>query len=309
MAVRAGRAGSRAGAGRRDRTAVPTRPGSATSSSSDRRGPGRRRWSRRCSRTPPRSPGRAPSSTAPRCATTTRPRSASSGRSRWPSPRSARGHQDQPDRHPRLRRLRRRAARRAARRRRRAVRRRPPPQGREGAIDPATVAQWEECAAVGMPRAVVVARCDHARADLEATIAACQEAFGAGVAPLYLPIRDGEAHDRAVRPALPDPRGRRRPTTPRTPAARSSRGSSSSPRTRRSWSATSRARTSRSPRSSTTWRPRSPAAPSTRSSRSARASGVGLDALLEVLVGGFPSPLEHPLPAVSRRRRLARTRR
>ena len=31
-------------------------------------------------------------------------------------------------------------------------------------------------------------------------------------------------------------------------------------------------------------------------SRSARCSGIGLDALLEVLVGGFPSPLEHPLP-------------
>jgi elongation factor G len=28
-------------------------------------------------------------------------------------------------------------------------------------------------------------------------------------------------------------------------------------------------------------------------------SGIGLDALLEVLIGGFPSPLEHPLPAVS----------
>ena len=28
-------------------------------------------------------------------------------------------------------------------------------------------------------------------------------------------------------------------------------------------------------------------------------SGVGLDALLELLVGGFPSPLEHPLPRVS----------
>ena len=27
-------------------------------------------------------------------------------------------------------------------------------------------------------------------------------------------------------------------------------------------------------------------------------SGIGLDALLEVLVGGFPSPLEHPLPRV-----------
>ena len=28
-------------------------------------------------------------------------------------------------------------------------------------------------------------------------------------------------------------------------------------------------------------------------------SSVGLDALLEVLVGGFPSPLEHPLPGVT----------
>ncbi len=64
-------------------------------------------------------------------------------------------------------------------------------QGGEGAIDPATVAQWEECAAVGMPRAVVVARCDHPRGDLEATVDACQQAFGNGVAPLYLPIRDG----------------------------------------------------------------------------------------------------------------------
>ena len=34
-------------------------------------------------------------------------------------------------------------------------------------------------------------------------------------------------------------------------------------------------------------------------SRSARCSGIGLDALLEVLIGGFPSPLEHPLPRVS----------
>src|ERR687890_242487 len=59
----------------------------------------------------------------------------------------------------------------------------PSSAGREGAIDPATVTQWEECAAVGMPRAVVVARCDHPRADLEATITACQSAFGAGVAP------------------------------------------------------------------------------------------------------------------------------
>ena len=60
-------------------------------------------------------------------------------------------------------------------------------EGREGAIDPATVAQWEECAAVGMPRAVVVARCDHARADQRPRSRPARRAFGAGVAPLYLP--------------------------------------------------------------------------------------------------------------------------
>ncbi|MEU7524514.1 elongation factor G-like protein EF-G2 [Saccharothrix sp. NPDC042600] len=58
-------------------------------------------------------------------------------------------------------------------------------------VDASTVALWEECAAVGMPRAVVIARTDHHRADVMAEIAACQEAFGAGVVPLYLPGDDG----------------------------------------------------------------------------------------------------------------------
>ncbi|GAA2676404.1 MULTISPECIES: elongation factor G-like protein EF-G2 [Actinosynnema] len=54
-------------------------------------------------------------------------------------------------------------------------------------VDAATTALWAECAAVGMPRAVVISRTDHQRADVAATTAACQEAFGAGVVPLYLP--------------------------------------------------------------------------------------------------------------------------
>ncbi len=59
-------------------------------------------------------------------------------------------------------------------------------------VDPATIALWEECAAVKMPRAVVIARLDHQRADAVAEIAACQEAFGAGVLPLYLPASGGK---------------------------------------------------------------------------------------------------------------------
>lgn len=58
-------------------------------------------------------------------------------------------------------------------------------------VDASTIALWEECAVVGMPRAVVVARTDHQRADVAAEIASCRAAFGAGVVPLYLPGDDG----------------------------------------------------------------------------------------------------------------------
>jgi elongation factor G len=58
-------------------------------------------------------------------------------------------------------------------------------------IDGVTRMLWDECAAVGMPRAVVITKIDHQRADFEATLRACQEAFGEGVAPLYLPYADG----------------------------------------------------------------------------------------------------------------------
>jgi elongation factor G len=55
-------------------------------------------------------------------------------------------------------------------------------------IDGTTRMIWEECAAVGMPRAVVVTRLDSARADFEDTLLACQADFGDSVLPLYLPL-------------------------------------------------------------------------------------------------------------------------
>ncbi|HWB68061.1 MAG TPA: elongation factor G-like protein EF-G2 [Mycobacteriales bacterium] len=55
-------------------------------------------------------------------------------------------------------------------------------------LDGTTRMIWEECAGVGMPRAVVITRLDSPRADFEATLAACQAEFGAGVLPLYLPL-------------------------------------------------------------------------------------------------------------------------
>ncbi|WP_168627043.1 elongation factor G-like protein EF-G2 [Cryobacterium sp. BB307] len=56
-------------------------------------------------------------------------------------------------------------------------------------VDAATTALWAECEHVGMPRAVVISRIDHPRANYEAVLMGCQEAFGGGVLPLYLPVR------------------------------------------------------------------------------------------------------------------------
>lgn len=57
-------------------------------------------------------------------------------------------------------------------------------------VDGATRLLWDECAAVDMPRSVVLTKLDAPRADLEGTLAACQDAFGEKVLPLYLPVRD-----------------------------------------------------------------------------------------------------------------------
>ncbi len=55
-------------------------------------------------------------------------------------------------------------------------------------VDASTITLWEECAAVGMPRAVVVTRLDHQRADFDETVAVCRRVFGDNVLPLYLPV-------------------------------------------------------------------------------------------------------------------------
>ncbi|MEU8106394.1 elongation factor G-like protein EF-G2 [Nonomuraea muscovyensis] len=55
-------------------------------------------------------------------------------------------------------------------------------------VDGLTQMLWEECAQVGMPRAVVITKIDHQRADFDEVLTSCQDAFGDGVAPLYLPV-------------------------------------------------------------------------------------------------------------------------
>ncbi|HYS40511.1 MAG TPA: GTP-binding protein, partial [Pseudonocardiaceae bacterium] len=177
-------------------------------------------------------------------------------------------------------------------------------------IDPTTVALWQECAAVGMPRAVVIARLDHPRADVAGEMAACQAEFGAGVLPLYLPAPDGAPglvgllsgryfdYTEGYPPKAGEPPA---DDADRIEAARNELiegiiaesedetlmerylgGEEIDNDTLVADLETAVARGS--------FHPVIPVCATT---------GVGVAELLEVLIGAFPSPLEHPLPEVT----------
>jgi elongation factor G len=58
-------------------------------------------------------------------------------------------------------------------------------------VDEPTKSLWQECSQVGMPRAVVITKLDHARANYQNALSSAQDAFGDRVLPLYLPTGDG----------------------------------------------------------------------------------------------------------------------
>jgi elongation factor G len=60
-------------------------------------------------------------------------------------------------------------------------------------VDHTTAGLWAECAEVAMPRAVVVTKLDHARADYPGVLAQAQAAFGEKVLPVFLPVSEGGA--------------------------------------------------------------------------------------------------------------------
>jgi elongation factor G len=66
-------------------------------------------------------------------------------------------------------------------------------------VDGSTRMVWDECAAVGMPRAIVITHLEAARADFEEMTRVCAEAFGAddpdAVLPLYLPLHGPDGPD------------------------------------------------------------------------------------------------------------------
>jgi len=65
-------------------------------------------------------------------------------------------------------------------------------------VDGLTRMLWEECASVGMPRAVVITKIDHQRGDFDEALAACRAAFGEAVAPLYLPVTAADGTPRGL---------------------------------------------------------------------------------------------------------------
>ena len=168
-----------------------------------------------------------------------------------------------------------------------------------------------------MPRAVVVTNLDKERADFDETVAVCQRVFtgGGGILPLFLPLHgddgtvagfidllDEEMWDWSCRHRLACARPRTstaRSSTPR--AASSSRASSPSPRTSRSWTASS-AGEHVDIDLLTTDLERAVARGHFHPvmGHAVTAANVGSELILDLIVRGFPSPVEHPLPTVTR---------
>lgn len=198
------------------------------------------------------------------------------------------------------------------------------------AVAGATRAVWEECAAVGMPRAIVVTHLDTARTPFDAMTRICGETFGAllpdgagdAVLPLYLPVHGHEGSDghapltgltgllsqrvldysageRAENPpaedqraALTDARNRLiegiiAESEDETLMDRYLAGADIDIRTLVDDLERAVARG--------TFHPVLAAAPAAEGAR----QGIGTVELLDLITGGFPTPLEHPLPAVT----------
>jgi elongation factor G len=179
-------------------------------------------------------------------------------------------------------------------------------------LDGATRMLWEECAAVSMPRAVVITKLDKDRADFDEAVAICQRVFGDGVLPLYLPMAAEDGSPAAVIGLLSQrifdyssgTRVERAPDAEHLPLIESARNalieaiiaeSEDESLMDRYLSGedidlkvliddleTAVARASFYPVLAT-----------------ASPSGLGMAELLEVITSGFPSPLEHEVPPIT----------
>jgi elongation factor G len=153
-------------------------------------------------------------------------------------------------------------------------------------VDEPTRELWRECAEVAMPRVVVVSKLDHARADYDRVVREAREAFGEKVLPVYLREADrlvglitgDHAHDEQ-RAALIE--GVIEESEDETLMERYVGGEEVDAKLLVEDLERAVARGS--------FHPVLPVDSST---------GVGSAELLDLVVAGFPSPLEHPMPEV-----------
>jgi elongation factor G len=181
-------------------------------------------------------------------------------------------------------------------------------------MDATTAALWQECADVGMPRAVAISRLDHQRANFDETLALCQSTFGEGVQPLYLPMLadDGETvagliglisqrifdYSGGYPPAVRDPDAEHLPLIEesRNQLIEAIIAESEDESLMDRYLAGEAIEQSvliedlEKAVARGHFYPVVPVCAETR---------VGVDALLELFAGAFPSPLEHPVPPVS----------
>jgi elongation factor G len=159
-------------------------------------------------------------------------------------------------------------------------------------VDAATVQLWDECAAVTLPRAVVVTQVDRPRADVPAVVRSCRELLGAGVHPLHV-LGDDGALTSLLEPLPGNPeRDRLRAELIEGVIAESEdetlmdRYLAGEPIGVADLIADLETAVARGD-----FHPVLCAAPPT---------GLGVTELLDLLVSAFPSPLERPCPAVAR---------
>ena len=179
-------------------------------------------------------------------------------------------------------------------------------------VDGLTQMLWDECAKAGTPRAVVITKIDHQRGDFDEALAACRDAFGDSVAPLYLPVTDGQGGVRGLIGLLSqrfyDYSGGSRAERD-IAAADADRVDEATVRADRGDHPGERGRVphghlpvrrgdrrqgpDRGPGDGRRPRQLLPGA------RVASPHHIGMEELLEVMTQAFPSPAEHPLPAVT----------
>jgi elongation factor G len=180
-------------------------------------------------------------------------------------------------------------------------------------IDGTTRMIWDECAMVGMPRAVVITRLDSPRADFEETLTNCQVTFGAGVMPLYLPLHGDEESVAGLIGLLSQQvfdyssgeRAQRDPDPEHLPLIAEHRNALIESIISESEDETLMDRYLGGENIDVKVLIDDLETAVARGSfypvlAACAGSGLGMAELLEVLVNGFPSPLEHPLPAVAR---------